>query len=49
LLLIQTNPNTTKTAARIKDESNVSASNSQPKNIVKIGLKKEKLATPDAG
>ena len=48
-LLIQTKPNTTKNAARIKEKSNVSSSNSQPKNIVKIGLKKEKLATLDAG
>ena len=48
-LLIQTKPNTTKNAARIKEKSNVSSSNSQPKNIVKMGLKKEKLATLDAG
>ena len=47
--MIQTKPNTTKNAARIKEKSNVSFSNSQPKNIVKIGLKKEKLATLDAG
>jgi hypothetical protein len=47
--LIQTKPNTTKNAATIKEKSTVSFSNSQPKNIVKIGLKKEKLATLDAG
>ena len=48
-LLIQTSPNITKKAAKIKERFNVSSSNSQPKKIVKIGLKKEKLATLDAG
>ena len=48
-LLIHISPNITKKAAIIKETLSVSPSTSQPKNIVKMGLKKEKLATLDAG
>tara|TARA_B110000093_G_scaffold161083_1_gene182047 strand:+ start:1008 stop:1163 length:156 start_codon:yes stop_codon:yes gene_type:complete len=48
-LLIQIKPNITKPAAIMKVKLTDSFKSSQPKNIVKMGLKKEKLATPEAG
>ena len=46
---MQTKPNITKIAAAINVKLTVSFKSAQLKNIVKIGLKKEKLATPEAG
>ena len=42
-------PITTKEAANKNVESRISPSSNQPKKIANIGLKKEKLATPEAG
>ena len=47
--MIQTKPNITKIAAAINVKLTISLRSNQPKNMVKIGLKKEKLATPEAG
>ena len=46
---MQTKPNITKIAAAINVKLTVSLRSAQLKNIVKMGLKKEKLATPEAG
>jgi hypothetical protein len=47
--LIQTKPNITKIAAAINVKLTISLRSNQLKNMVKMGLKKEKLATPEAG
>lgn len=48
-LLIYKRPNITKDEAIKKEKFKPSFSSSHPKKMVKTGLKKEKLATLDAG
>ena len=48
-LFISINPITTNDAEKIKLDVNISSKSNQPKKIAKTGVRKEKLATPEAG